>query len=401
MFFYFIIFYIFIFTLKIPRIATFFFPLLFGAVCLRWFMIKVVSEKFLLNFSLLLSFCFTYYLMMLHYDYISSYDAIRNPVYMIGSYALGYSVRRRIVPYWPEGIILVLLSLIAGSTLFSFLSATTTGAQMSFSDWDVRMIPSFWDQNEIIPATCMGAYSSLGLCVLPVIFFIKRGELSNRNLFLFFSSLIALFFFGSVANVVMQNRTPFIAMILSSIAATLLFSAGTDPPRYKVSRVLMAGAVVFTLLLIMRYQVDMSQFMLFKRFHEGGLSTPRYEAWMAIIGRLPDNLVGGRAVYLAGLNYAHNIWLDVLYDTGVVPFIFLVLFHLSHGGALVRIVRAPLPVNLKMTMMGISIAYLATFMVEPAMSFSNMYISASCFFLGLMLSLSDEEISGSLDLSGT
>lgn len=55
---------------------------------------------------------------------------------------------------------------------------------------------------------------------------------------------------------------------------------------------------------------------------------PRIETWKIVIGSAPSNLLGAKAAPI-GLSYAHNLWIDILYYVGVIPFFLLLCISWS------------------------------------------------------------------------
>ncbi|VAX31506.1 hypothetical protein MNBD_NITROSPIRAE03-1042, partial [hydrothermal vent metagenome] len=114
------------------------------------------------------------------------------------------------------------------------------------------------------------------------------------------------------------------------------------------------------------------------------LKTGRFDAWRDMLSSLPENLSGGRLVYLGGLGFVHNLWLDIAYDAGILPMIFLLIFHVMHLRSFIVVIRANLPLLLILIIVSFAASILVGFMVEPVMQGSVAYFSATCFFFGLV-----------------
>jgi len=89
-----------------------------------------------------------------------------------------------------------------------------------------------------------------------------------------------------------------------------------------------------------------------------------------------------------GMGFVHNLWLDVIWDAGIVPFVFLVAFHLKHALCFKNLVMSELSLLVILMVVGLGTSFFINFMQEPTMSASVPYFAASCFFLGLVLRMS-------------
>jgi hypothetical protein len=121
--------------------------------------------------------------------------------------------------------------------------------------------------------------------------------------------------------------------------------------------------------------------IVFKQFQKGGLDTPRYELWQAMLTHFFDDFWGGRHVLLAE-SYAHNLWLDVLWDAGIPAFTLWASFHLYHFFMWAVLISRTKSVPARFVLVGIGVSFLLSFMVEPVNVASQYYIWASLAFFG-------------------
>ena len=136
-----------------------------------------------------------------------------------------------------------------------------------------------------------------------------------------------------------------------------------------------------------------TEFPIIKRFEVLGLDTTgRYEAFKYMIKALLNftNISGGRIVYIGGLSFVHNLWLDIAYSAGILPLIFLLIFHVNHLKSFIIIVRARFPLPVTITIVTVSISILVSFFMGPVMDASVPYFSATCILLGLIRRLSSD-----------
>ncbi|MEC4686371.1 MAG: O-antigen ligase family protein [Nitrospirota bacterium] len=333
-----------------------------------------------------------YYLIIYKYGFIDLKSAIKLPLLIMGSYAAGYSISRKNTPAWPYGLVWIILSMVAGFVVFSFLSVYSIVSSGHNTEILSRSAPSFWTGGDSINGTLFGLFASLGLSLAPVLFLGRDQSLSKRYSILIIIIISLLVVAGVYVNTALQNRSPFIALVLSFIASVFLyFFIKKQKLRHKIKTVFLISIFLGILFYLFFYAgQDYSQYSITTRFEEQGLETGRYEAWMYMLKALPENMGGGRLVYIGGLNYVHNLWLDIAYDAGILPMIFLLIFHVMHLRSFIAVIRAKLPLLLILIIVSVTVSVFVGFMVEPVMRGSVMYFSATCFFLGLVRRLSND-----------
>ncbi|NOZ25074.1 MAG: hypothetical protein GXO94_03150 [Nitrospirae bacterium] len=379
---------LFVLGLNIPRVSVLAVPAALGVVFVRWR--GEVVYDFLVRISVLLIFSLTYYVTMYFYDFKDLADVVISSLLITSSYALGFSLNRSNVPDWPYGFVWTVLAMVSGFAVFSFLSVYTAMSSGHVSDILFRSAPNFWVASEQINGPILGIFASLGLCLAPVLFFGSGEFIGRHRSTLMTMAVSALVAAGVYVNLTLQNRSPFIALLLSFVGAgVLFFLVKRVSPGKKVKTiayiVIFLGVLAY-MFLYMGY--DYSRYSLVSRFEVQGLETSRFDAWMYMLKALPTHLAGGRLVYIGGLEYVHNLWLDVIYDAGVLPVMFLLLFHALHVKSFVSVVRADLPTILVLVIVSVGVSFMVGFLIEPVLQGSVLYFSASCFFLGLLKRLS-------------
>lgn len=352
---------------------------------LRWCARPVVDVAFAVRLGVLVLFAATFFIVAGSFGlYAGLVDPAKFFVVIVGLYVAGYSAGRDPPPVqaWK------LLALVGGFTMFAFLSvhgALQSHSLLSMSELADREAPSAWGQPSSTGGTGLGALASLAMCMLPAAFARAPPE-THAIAFAPWRGLVVLCaVLGFYANVALQNRTPILAFFGAVLATGVLvaYVRRASLPRR------LAAAVVLTVLAAVVVEADAilrelaPEYGLAERFVERGVETERYAAWSAVVASLPQHPFGGRTADLAGLNYAHNLWLDVAVDSGVLPALLLLAFQASHAGAVKRLIRSEGPSPVRVALIGLGVSFLATFLVEPAMQFSVMYVAASGFALGL------------------
>jgi len=378
---------IFIAGLNIPRVSEYLLILTTLVLMFRWLVdMRVDHPAFFTGLSLLALFVLSYYAVTCIHEITVVNEGVRNILVILGSYALGYTISSNNTPAWPRGVSIPLFCMIAGLISFSALCVYAMFNAADYLQLVERTAASFWDGSEI-NAPGLGANASLGMCLLPVFLYGRSADC--RGVFYWSAALVVVVMFaaGVTINVALQNRTPFLATTAALLAATAVYlyrqrSGRARAMRHLALLGLLAGIVVYYL----ATRIDLAQYGLFTRFTEERLESLRYEAWGTMLSSLHHSLLGGRVVKLGtDLNYVHNLWLDVIWDAGIVPFILLAAFHLKHLHAFLSILQSKLPLFVVLMIVGLAVSFVTNFMQEPTLSASVPYFAASCFFLGIVL----------------
>jgi hypothetical protein len=342
--------------------------------------------------ALLLLFAVSFYAFSTIHGITTLREALLNTFAMTGAYALGYSAGPKSAEEVRRTLPAALLFMVLGFACFSFLSVYSFLQSSGLLEIAARNAPSFWDGAEI-NAPGYGANASLAMCLLPVIF-LARGEGCRGFSYWPVAAVIWIMFAAGVfVNAALQNRTPFLATAASFFLCSALYWYRHRSEPSRVGKKLALPMLLVVLLACwLAATIDPEQFTLLSRFSEHRLDSPRFETWKKLLGAVNQNLLGGRSVRLE-LAYVHNLWLDVFWDAGVVPFIFLVAFHLKHLSCFRAIVKSQLPQMAQLMIVAVATSFVMNFMQEPTLSASIPYFSCSCFFLGLVLRVS--EVAGS------
>ena len=177
------------------------------------------------------------------------------------------------------------------------------------------------------------------------------------------------------------------------------------------------------------FQIDFSvlnqfEIPLFQRFAKNNSGDARLNLWGIAIKNLSTNFWGGRTYpliipkstdaylpafmfrnytnclhpnYYQGVYYMpatylfpyiHNLWLDIHYESGILPFCFLITFHLAHLKSLLSLILNTKRQIIAITVLGIVAVTFFYFMIEPAFTASNKFFMASCFLLSYFRQIS-------------
>lgn len=340
---------------------------------------KKVTVSFLFDFSLVFLFGFLYYTISVLYGITSDVEWFENKmVFLIVNIALAYIIGYFLAQNFTK-INVVIVAMAGGLILFGLLS---TGkyvldqfGQIASDDFLIaeRAVPSYWTGG-IVNGPIIGIYFSLGICLISMVY--------SRIHFLLKGCFIALVLLCSFFNLVLQNRSPIYAGILSFSLATILY--GTRMKLTKGKLVLLFALICLLPLLL--FVVDVSgitSFLdnpYFERFKSEGLDTPRYELWYKGVQGLMEYPMGGAKTDFSPYNYAHNLWLDVGWYVGIIPMLLLLFIQVKHLTYLFCFIKQH-PAQ-SYGVIGITASFLVAMMVEPTMIASYTYITLYFFFIG-------------------
>ncbi|PGU90689.1 hypothetical protein COD71_21335 [Bacillus cereus] len=341
--------------------------------------------RYFIILGIIIAFSTIFTLTMNSYGYISSsFNFYSYLLYPVCLFMLGELVARK------DGLdkkiaYNIIFGIIFSFVLFSFLSLMKTINM--YGDMDVavkalngRYVLNIWNDS-LISATGFNTYLSFGLIMLPICFMsfkeLRYGKI--MKVLCIFSFMVSLY-----GVITLANRTGFVLILVSLISVSLLVGKVTYLKIIK-----WFFGILFVGLLNFLYENNMSikyfllQYPLFSRFNEMNMgSDPRFETWKEALRGLFINPTGGRKTSLS-LNYAHNMWLDVGYDVGMLSFCLLCLVTFLALLTLRNFVKSSQPVLLKALIVGLYTAMFLTFMVEPIFQGWFTYFTIFCFIFGL------------------
>ncbi|MBN3879167.1 MULTISPECIES: O-antigen ligase family protein [unclassified Nostoc] len=366
------------------------------------------KKHFFLPLILLTIFCLFFFISEVNYNYIPFLDAICFSIKIILYYILGICVANSKSFYRFYSIPFLVLCITGGGILFAFLSLLgTKGVSITASSiMAQRSVFSLWT-DEQINGPSIDMYNYLGICLLPFIFklFAELKQKTNVNMIFLFTLILSVFLFlvSSYSSLSLLARTPifcFFGSILIQIFHEIVSS------RKAVSRVIFKYGLLFIIPLMIFYLQpdtleDISRSLnlgIFKRFDNSGLETPRYLVWSIVFTEMWSHPFGGREIILPisdigiPVNYAHNIWLDIAFDAGILPMFCLGIFHLIHWPYLWDLISNPkyndsLSSFLRCNLVAVISAFIGT----PVLQANLHYFSISCFLLGLIIGIMQEK----------
>ncbi|MED4691861.1 hypothetical protein [Peribacillus frigoritolerans] len=225
----------------------------------------------------------------------------------------------------------------------------------------------------------MNAYISLGLCLLPICFLSNKFKIPMLKIFSIICFSLSLF-----TTLQLGNRTGLVIVIISIFMVLFL----TDKMGMK-KIISILSLMLFLLIVNFLYKQNFwglkfvwENSYMHSRFTSSNLEEdPRFTAWKSAFWGLFEHPFGGRETEIA-IGYAHNLWLDIGYDVGVLPLLILLVFTLISLKSVILFIKFGHPVFLKGLIIALYTSFIITFFVEPILQGLIIYFTFFCFIVG-------------------
>jgi hypothetical protein len=230
-------------------------------------------------------------------------------------------------------------------------------------------------------ATALGAAAAPGLALLAALLFSVREDRSRTWRIMAWPAASA----GLVANALLLNRSPFLALALGLVACGWLFVRAREPNGWrKTGRLALLGGLALAGGALAWTGLGQEDVSILARFESEGVSTARWELHWDVLSQLFKYPLGGRAFPISE-NFAHNLWLDVGYDAGPLPFLLLLAFHAAHVPALLAVLRRHPSLNARLVTVAALVSFGFTAMAEPVLIMSVPHFALGLLLLGGLL----------------
>ncbi|VAW11533.1 hypothetical protein MNBD_BACTEROID03-1074 [hydrothermal vent metagenome] len=340
---------------------------------------QVLLKNLDANFTLLLVFSIIYALFYAldpigGNQYVFVYALFPSAFYLLGKYIYEQLGGKIMVLFY---FLFILGTLFSLTSLISVLLNILEGG---FGQLD-RSLPLFWN-GQVVPATLMGSYFILNMCIPALL--VVRQEKSN----LLFKIIAIVIYLLSLACVLRLGSRTQIVISLIALFGSLLYII----PRQSMKRNMITFIVFFVGIsfLISNVSFDLNQDWLSTfagRMEKGGASDiasggGRVERWGKSFEKMFTHPFGWDA---DEFGHSHNLWLDVLRVSGIIPFIFLVAFSIRsffNVKAAVRNNRERQTFN--NLLIAYFVAFFLVFMVEPIFEGIFELFAIFCLFMGIV-----------------
>jgi len=351
------------------------------------------------TFTFLIAYLIFHYIALYYYGFIKAFALVKEPLFLLASYKFGHFLGRARLPQWEKNIFLILLAMVSGFVIFAFLSIYLAPNVSMYAPQVVgeakagRTGIMIWTGEQGGFGPILGIQGNLGTAFLPVILFGAMYELfKNRKETLFILGVASFFIVcGLYTNVLLKNRGPFV-IIAGLFCIISLYNIIFTPSRLtpeKLVKKIIVGLIGVVIVVGMFSHLpkadDLSHLAVVSRFTQEGHSSPRTMFWKNCIKIIAENPMGGRKDYF-GHEYAHNIWLDVGYDSGIAAMIFLIIFHFIHFKAMFTLVFGRLPIHPAVisAMIALFCIIFISLFTEPVGKGYTIYYAMTFFYCGLL-----------------
>lgn len=215
----------------------------------------------------------------------------------------------------------------------------------------------------------------------PAFLFIKRYLLVSIIIFLSNSFFLYI-------SVITKSRTSLVVFVLLLMVEfsfwCFLNRHNTDYWGKKRKKSLHISLIIFIILSIVIFSLLKNNILASQSNwlnRDGGiLNNIRFKAQFNVIKQIPLYPMGGYEMDLIGLSYAHNVWLDLANAAGWIPFILFTLYTILSLIDIFQLLKLNnISPEAKCTLLGLYLAFLLYYMVEPALEASVLYIVPWCF----------------------
>ncbi len=280
-------------------------------------------------------------------------------------------------------VLLLFISLVALSFLFLYSVLinyinegvnSTRIAEVKFRSRSAEVIE--------LNATLVGLHIVPLMSFMPLYFFQSSGELTKYffvGTFLTFSALMV--------TTLLATRTP---IIILGVLLLINFYYGLKKVKYSYKAIILVlfSAIIYSVSVLDFANFELTSF-LYERMTSDDLTAAgsRTDMWLLGLENIFIYPLGGEKL---NINYFHNLWLDVRYEAGVVPMIFLILLSLIFTYSCWRVVMSGLYTNQFKFFIGS--VYLTLFLMmfmEPVIQGSFVFFLYYIFFGGVLTALKD------------
>lgn len=345
-----------------------------------------VSKLFLITLLSLVFFSITYGITILLHGLVDLESFVVRVMYPNLALILGYFVGLKLNKTIELNYLLIFLML--SPALYGILSFW--GTLQTFGSIEAmriglngRIVLDYWD-GYIVSATLINAYLSLSLVLLPLI--ISNGSDLVINLkvkiAVIFSYIASVF-----VALTMGNRTA-VVIIVFSLFITISYELFLlkDKKMSILIRIIFVSLLGFFMYYFNIYSIQdtIKKSSIANRLETSALGEdPRIYTWRIVLENIFLSPFGGKEVELS-VGYAHNLWLDIGYEAGVLPLLIFLIFSIISIYTLILLLKNYPYFNTGKIILLIFIAFFMTFTVEPILQGLIVYFSLFAFLVGVM-----------------
>lgn len=234
------------------------------------------------------------------------------------------------------------------------------------------------------------AATAQGILFTPLVSIVWAVLLASGRGFLKIATLIVIVV-AVLYDFMLGGRSFFVLLALSGliIIATRLCNVSKSVFS-AIKSILLIG--VLCLAVFVLYQVDFlsikssfeSSYMAHRFSYQGMGDDDRSQRWLYYITHLAEGAFGGNVIgTTSGYGYAHNLWLDLYDEAGLLPLLLLLLITVQGVAKTIRVALRSDEFDQSIFLSFISIT-MFQFLVEPVMQGSPLLFMAFAYFCGVI-----------------
>jgi len=254
----------------------------------------------------------------------------------------------------------------------------------------------FWKNNEVLSVTVSNLYSA------PMVGYSIGVIFSHKSIVKRIMAIVAL---GAVVFTMLlyQNRTT-IVVIAFLFALTIIFDFAKKGLKSKLLWLMLLVGVCIAFILffdIAGIKTFIWSTTLFDRIQGDPNSISRFAIWVSFLsGDWWKYPFGGKSFELMGgsANYVHNLWLDTWWNTGFIPFVFLLTFTIKLISQVISLNRDSKVFSYKnIVVLYLLGGLLINFGVEPVLE-ANPFVFLVTTFLSGSMQADDKKMRGCVSI---
>lgn len=247
-----------------------------------------------------------------------------------------------------------------------------------------RNIMDFWTKSSLA-ATLQATLVTMILSMFFYTIFCMKSIW--KKIFLISCMLLSLLYLSLIA-----TRTPIVIWSVVTIVAVIFYMILNNKLKKHLKILVIIGALIITMIYMYNnntfgLKVIVEESNLFARLNESETlksDESRLETQVLAIDSILKNPLGTKD-YIGDLKYAHNMWLDLAKEVGIIPFILLIIYTINIIASVLKIIRNNnINKDYKILISSIYIGMLINFLVEPILQGIPFYFLMFVIINGLI-----------------
>ena len=351
---------------------------------------KTLSPKFIIVFYIIIIFGVAYSIILNNHEDLSIFRGYRELFLPAVLYTVGYlSIKSKTfslmnISLYKNVFLVISISLFIYAFLNLFFHLNYYGDVKLYN----RSIYDIWNGG-LLEATAQGSKLTLiSVMIVPLLLSWNSFKPPLR-LVLLFCIVISV-----ISTLIMANRSLFAIIGVTFFAGLLLyFKLNSNKLGKNIKAIGIVTIVALSIPLLYYFDImGVRSFYESSSFNQrldevnGGTfqNNPRFEAWSKTLLGILQFPMGGSQVSI-GLTYAHNLWLDVAYKTGIIPFVLLLLLTVLYIFYLMKLLyNNYISIGMKVFIFSTSVGLILNLMIEPILEGHYYMFMIFIFQLGLM-----------------